>query len=185
MASQIRNNEALRKALQPAIQKACNYVIQKIWNENRELVRTIVYEAGMPKEYARTMGFLDSWEYTSEEHNPTSKDGYAKFYYKPNEMNIGSPNPGDPDYGQHVGVMGDYYGRSSRDYLADIIYHENGCRGAGPAFGEGYWRSARNAWKELNKRLGARLIKKWMKEGFERAGLTVQSHNAPITITKG
>lgn len=178
-----RNEDELRCVLRPALQKACNYVIQKIWNENRELVRVVVYESGMPEEYNRTMGFLNAWEVTAESHNPTNKDGYGCFYYKPNEMEVGSIDPDSPNYAQHIGVVGEYRGRSSREYLADIIYHENGCHGAGDAFGNGYWQKARNAWKELNKRLGARLIKKWMKEGFESAGLKVKSHNAPMQIT--
>ena len=52
-----RSEQELRKLLQPAIQKACNYVVQKIWNENKEIVRVVVYESGMPEEYNRSMGF--------------------------------------------------------------------------------------------------------------------------------
>ena len=181
---QAKNEEELRKALRPAIQKACNYVIQKIWNENREIVRVVVYEAGIPEEYNRTMGFLNAWEYTQESHNPTNKDGYAKFYYKPNEMNVGSTSYGASDYAQHIGVSGEYQGKDARYYLADIIYHMNGCNGAGDAFGDGYWRKARNAWVELNNRIGRRKIKQWFKEGFEKAGLTVKMHNEPIKVTE-
>lgn len=177
-----RNDAELRRVLQPAIQKACQYVIQKVWNENREVVRLVVYEAGMPEEYQRSYGFMDAWETTQEGHNPTNKDGYAKFYYKPNEMNLGSPRHGAPDYGQHIGVAGDYYNLDARQYLADIIYHANGCKGAGDAFGNGYWRKARNAWEELNKRIGRRKMKQWMKEGLEKAGLNVKMHNTAIHV---
>ena len=182
--AQARNEQELRQLLRPAIQKACNYVIQKIWNENREIVRVVVYEAGIPEEYNRTGEFLDAWDYTQESHNPTNKDGYAKFYYKPNEMSVGSINSGASDYAQHIGVSGEYQGSDARQYLADIIYHMNGCKGAGSAFGEGYWRKARNAWKELNKRVGRRKIKQWFKEGFEAAGLNVKMHNAAIAVTE-
>ena len=180
---QARNKDELRKLLQPAIQKACNYVIQKIWNENKEIVRVVVYESGMPEEYNRSMGFLNAWDYTQDTHNPTNKDGYAKFYYKPNNMGVGSVDYGAADFAQHIGVGGEYRGRDARYYLADIIYQENGCNGAGDLFGDGYWRKARNAWKVLNDRRGKRKMKQWMKEGLEAAGLTVQMHNKAIEVT--
>ena len=47
----------------------------------------------------------------------------------------------------------------------------------------GYWRKARNAWKELNDRIGRRKMKQWMKEGLEAAGLKVQMHNKAIEVT--
>lgn len=180
---QAKNSNELRKMLQPAIQQACNYVVQKVWNENREIVRVVVYEAGMPEQYERTYGFLEAWDITQEDHNPTNSDGYAKFYYKPNNMSVGSINKDSPDYAQHIGVGGSYQGLDSRKYLADIIYHAHGCAGAGPLFGNGYWRSARNAWQELIKRIGKRKVKQWMKEGLEHAGLNVQMHNAAIQVT--
>ena len=180
---QARNKDELRKLLQPAIQKACNYVVQKIWSENREIVKSVVYEAGIPEEYNRTNDFLNAWWYTSEHFNPTDKDGYARFYHTPHSMNVGSIDPSSDNFAQHIGIAGEYQGEDARYYLADIIYHENGCSGAGTAFGDGYWRKARNAWKELNKRIGRRKIKQWMKEGMEAAGLTVQMHNKAIEVT--
>ena len=102
-----RSEQELRKLLQPDIQKACNYVVQKIWNENKEIVRVVVYESGMPEEYNRSMGFLNAWDYTQDTHNPTNKDGYAKFYYKPNNMGVGSVDYGAADFAQHIGVGGE------------------------------------------------------------------------------
>ena len=175
---QARNNDELRRILRPAIQQACNYVIQKVWNENREIVRLVVYESGMPEEYNRSMGFLNAWDYTQDTHNPTNKDGYAKFYYKPNNMGVGSVNYGAPDFGQHIGVGGDFYGQDARPYLAELIY-----QGAtGSLFGDGAFRKQRDAWAELNKRIGRRKMKQWMQEGMEAAGLTVQMHNAPLHV---
>ncbi len=181
---QARNEDELRKMLQPAIQEACNYVVQKVWNENREIVRIVVYEAGMPEEYERTGGFLEAWDVTQPGHNPTNSDGYAKFYYKPNNMSVGSTDKASSNYAQHIGVGGTYQGMDARKYLADIIYHANGCAGAGPLFGNGYWRKARDAWTELNRRIGKRKMKQWMKEGLQAAGLTVQMHNKPIIVTE-
>ena len=97
-------------------------------------------------------------------------------------MGVGSVDYGAADFAQHIGVGGEYRGRDARYYLADIIYQENGCNGAGDLFGDGYWRKARNAWKVLNDRIGRRKIKQWMKEGMEAAGLTVQMHNTPLHV---
>lgn len=182
---QAKSKDELRSLLQPAIQKACDYVIQKIWNENREIVRVVVYEAGLPQEYKRTYGFLNAWNYTQGKHNLSrGHDARSEFYYNPNSMSVGSMIPGDDNFGQHIGIASPYEGEDARPYLADIIYHMNGCGGAGDAFGNGYWQKARNAWKELNERIGRRKIKQWMKEGLEMAGLTVQMHNTAIQVTE-
>ena len=51
--AQARNDDELRRILRPAIQQACNYVIQKVWNENREIVRLVVYGSVMPEKKKR------------------------------------------------------------------------------------------------------------------------------------
>lgn len=172
--------------MRPALQQVCNYVVQKIWNENREIVRRVVYESHLPEEYNRTGEFKEAWDYTDVNYNPTRMDGYGEFHYEPNNMSVGSADPNSDNYGQHIGVGPyKYYGEDARPYLADIIYHMNGCAGAGPAFGDGYWRKARNAWAELIRVIGKRKIKQWFKEGFEKVGFTVQMHNVPIDVQEG
>ena len=60
-----------------------------------------------------------------------------------------------------------------------MIY--NGATGS--LFGDGAFRKKRDAWEELNKRIGRRKMKQWMKEGLEAAGLKVQMHNKAIEVT--
>ena len=74
---------------------------------------------------------------------------------------------------------GDFYGQDARPYLAELIY--NGATGS--LFGDGAFRKKRDAWEELNKRIGRRKMKQWMKEGLEAAGLKVQMHNKAIEAT--
>lgn len=178
---QARSEQELRKALDLALQKAVNYVVQKIWNENREIVRVVVYEAYKPKEYERTGEFREAWEVTQEAHNPSGKDAYGKFYYKPNNMTVGSVDYDSPDYAQHIGVGPKFYGADARPYLADIIY---GATKWGRYFGDGEFQRKRDAWTELNKRIGKRKMKQWMKEGMEAAGLNVTMHNTAIFVTE-
>lgn len=177
---QARNEQELRNALDAALQKAVNYVVQKIWNENREVVRVVVYEAYNPEEYERTGEFREAWEVTQETHNTSGKDAYGKFYYEPNNMTTGSVDYGTPDYAQHIGVGPKFYGDASREYLADIIY---GAIKWGGYFGDNFPKK-RDAWTELNKRIGKRKLKQWMKEGMKAAGLNVTMHNTAISMTE-
>ena len=177
-----RSEVELRRMLKDPLQKAVQYVVQKIWNENREVVRLVVYEVYQPTEYDRTMGFLNAWDFTGEYYNPPSMNSVAhgEFYFKPSEMPLGSTDPNSGDYAQHIGIAGSYKGEDAREYLADIIY---GNIKWGSGFGIGDWQRKRDAWTELNKRIGRRKMKQWMKEGMEAAGLTVQMHNKAIEVT--
>ena len=60
--NQARNNQEVEQMLMPALEKAIDYVVQKIWNDNRELIRTIVYESYQPEEYERTGEFKEAWD---------------------------------------------------------------------------------------------------------------------------
>lgn len=177
-----RNDAELHKMLQDPIQKAVQYVVQKIWNENRELVRVMIYEAYTPTRYHRTREFLEAWDYTRETHNPHNSLGYGKFYYKPNSMSVGNyDNPSASDYAQHIGVAGGYKGKSSREYLADILYGEAKW---GLAFGNGSFIRQRNVYKELVKRIGKRKLLQWFSEGLSQQGIQYQRHNVGLQVTE-
>lgn len=175
------NDSQLRSILQKPLQDATDYVVQKIWNENKEIVRVVVYEAYSPELYNRSGEFRDAWNYTTGDHNVLSGQvATSEFYYNPESMSMGSPYPGGHDYAQHIGIAGKYKNVDARKYLADIIYQGL----SGSVFGSGPWTKKRDAWKELNKRIGKRKMKQWMKEGMEMAGLNVQMHNAAISVTE-
>lgn len=171
MADKIENDEELLKALRPAFQKACHYVAEKIYETNREIVQKVVYDVDDPSVYERTGEFLNAWAVTKDDFNK-SKYAYSKFYHRPAAMTTGSPNYGDPNYAQHVGVSGDYYGKASKEYLAEIIYEGM----AGPIFGHGYWTKKRNAWEALIKEIDKWAIRNWFEEAMEAQGVKLHRH---------
>ena len=170
-----RSEQELRNLLRSPIQKAINYVLDKIYDENIAVVHDVVYMAYNPEDYNRTGDLYRAW---STESKSTSSAAQGEFKYDYSKMSIGSTDPQSSNFAQHIGVGGDFYGQDARPYLAELIY-----QGAtGSLFGDGAFRKQRDAWAELNKRIGRRKMKQWMKEGMEAAGLTVQMHNAPLHV---
>ena len=171
-----RSEQELRNMLRSPIQKAINYVLDKIYDENIAVVHDVVYMAYSPEDYNRTGDLYRAW---STESKSTSSAAQGEFKYDYSKMSIGSTDPQSSNFAQHIGVGGDFYGQDARPYLAELIY-----QGAtGSLFGDGAFRKQRDAWAELNKRIGRRKMKQWMKEGMEAAGLTVQMHNKAIEVT--
>ena len=171
-----RSEQELRNLLRSPIQKAINYVLDKIYDENISVVHDVVYMAYSPEDYNRTGDLYRAWS-TESKSTPSAAQGEFKYDYS--KMSIGSTDPQSSNFAQHIGVGGDFYGQDARPYLAELIY-----QGAtGSLFGDGAFRKQRDAWAELNKRIGRRKIKQWMKEGMEAAGLTVQMHNKAIEVT--
>lgn len=178
MPPSARNNKEVLAMLHSPISKAINYVIDKIYDENIGAIHDIVYMAYSPEEYERTGDFYRAWGAgTTKVVNERTVEG--EFKYNPDKMSIGSTDPNSSNYGQHIGLAGDFYGQDARPYLAELIY--NGATGS--LFGDGAFRKKRDAWEELNKRIGRRKMKQWMKEGLEAAGLKVQMHNKTIEVT--
>ena len=164
--------------LHSPIAKAINYVIDKIYDENIGAIHDIVYMAYSPEEYERTGDFYRAWGAgTTKVVNERTVEG--EFKYNPDKMSIGSTDPNSSNYAQHIGVYGKFEKEDARPYLAELIY--NGATGS--LFGDGAFRNKRDAWEELNKRIGRRKMKQWMKEGLEAAGLKVQMHNKAIEVT--
>ena len=175
---QVRSEDELRRALRQPLQEAVDYVMDKIYDENIGAIHDIVYMAYSPEEYERTGDFYRAWGAgTTKVVNERTVEG--EFKYNPDKMSIGSTDPNSSNYGQHIGLAGDFYGQDARPYLAELIY--NGATGS--LFGDGAFREKRDAWEELNKRIGKRKMKQWMKEGLEAAGLKVQMHNKAIEVT--
>ena len=171
-----RSEQELRNLLRSPIQKAINYVLDKIYDENISVVHDVVYMAYSPEDYNRTGDLYRAW---STESKSTSSAAQGEFKYDYSKMSIGSTDPQSSNFAQHIGVGGDFYGQDARPYLDELIY-----QGAnGSLFGDGAFRKQRDAWAELNKRIGRRKMKQWMKEGMEAAGLTVQMHNKAIEVT--
>ena len=172
-----RSEQELRNMLRSPIQKAINYVLDKIYDENISVVHDVVYMAYSPEDYNRTGDLYRAW---STESKSTSSAAQGEFKYDYSKMSIGSTDPKSSNFAQHIGVGGDFYGQDARPYLAELIYQGK----TGALFGNGAFRKKRDAWLELNKRIGRRKMKQWFKEGFEKAGLTVKMHNEAIKVTE-
>lgn len=171
-----RNNLEVSKLFTPLIEQAVDYVMQKIWNENRETIRLNVYEQYDPVRYNRTGEFRDAW--SSEIQSNTNKGKVqGEFFFDANKLTPGDDNPNSSRYGQHVSAIDRTL---IGEALAEIIFEGK----AGPAFGHGTetgaWHEKRDAWEHLVKKVGDRNLKKWMGEGLEKAGLKIQSHGTSL-----
>lgn len=170
----------LETVLNKKLQIAVDYLIKKIWEENRSVVEEVVYKAYNPTKYERTGEFKEAWEtQVTTEGNKIQ----GQFNYAPDKITT-------RNFIQHEEQV--------VEYLADIIYQglsgdfgigpntKNGKRYAknNPLFQGQAWTQKRDAWKELENRLGARKLKAWMKEGFAKAGLAVKSNRTSWGVKK-
>lgn len=173
MSNQARNDAELRRMFEKPLKEAVDYIVQKIWNENKELVRQIVYEAYLPQNYNRTGQFQKAWDFDVESSADDEKIAQGAFYYNPNTMSRGSTDPQSSDFGQHISIID---GADMRPYLADIIY--NG------AYGRAWMNGAgkRDAWDALINSVGKQKMKQWLKEGMQKAGLQGTLHTTPIEV---
>ena len=174
--AQARNDAQLKAMLLPKIKIAVDYLVQKIWKENQEIVKQVVYEAYSPKEYERSGQFKQAWE-TDVKTAGSVVEG--QFKYDPRLLDV------VPEKGQHSSIAYNTEGDPMTTYLAEIIYQglagdftgEYKYASQNPRFAGEAWTKKRDAWKQLQDRLDRTLLKKWMMEGFNKAGLSVQSHN--------
>lgn len=178
--NQTRNNSELQRALLRQLEQAVDYVVQKIWNENREIIRHVVYESYQPEVYKRTDEFRNAWR-TETNTSISGSKTTGHFSYDPSKL---TPNA---DLGQHASLAN---GKPMQTYLAEIIYEGM----AGAIYGKGYasdsrfagqaWTEKRNAWVELEKWLGKENLKKLFEDGMDKAGLNYKRHNTAIQVRK-
>ena len=178
MGIQIRNDFELYKIFTPKLKEAVDYVVNKIWNENKELVEKMVYDAYEPTVYNRTGEFKEAWN-TETTSSIFSGRVEGKFYYDWSKLTPGDDDPNSPRYGQHVSAIDRFL---MTEYLAEVIYEGL----AGPAFGhgvqEGAWAKKRDVWEELNKVVGKRKLKQWFQEGCDKVGLPVVAHKTALGV---
>ena len=168
MALSAKNNQELENILMPALEKAIDYVVQKIWNDNRELIRTIVYESSQSEEYERTGEFKEAWD-TDVKRLGNFVHGEMK--YDPRELTV---NYSKWQHGS------EYLQQPMTTYLAEIIYQGLSV----DLFGEGTWTKKRDVWEALNKKIGIRKIKQYFEEGMRKNGLNFRGHTASVQVTK-
>lgn len=168
MALSAKNNQELENILMPALEKAIDYVVQKIWNDNRELIRTIVYESYQPEEYERTGEFKEAW---GTDVKRLGNFVHGEMKYDPRELTV---NYSKWQHGS------EYLQQPMTTYLAEIIYQGL----SGDLFGEGTWIKKRDVWEALNKKIGIRKIKQYFEEGMRKNGLNFRGHTASVQVTK-
>nr|DAH32564.1 MAG TPA: hypothetical protein [Caudoviricetes sp.]DAM99661.1 MAG TPA: hypothetical protein [Caudoviricetes sp.] len=173
MAQSARNDAELDRIFMPLLKNAVDYVVQKIWNENRELVRQIVYESYTPEEYSRTGEFKQAWD-TDVKTVQNVVEGTFKF--DPRLLTVN---------GEHHGSIID--GQPMTTYLAEVIYeglsgaiYQSGYAKNAPRFKGQAWTKKRDVWTALIKWLGKDNMRKLFEEGMRKQGITFQRRQAGI-----
>lgn len=153
----IRNESQLQAAIAQALVPVINRVLERIVEDNRDLIQKYIYDNDTPAVYERTEEFKEAWE--TQPAEVTGDHVKGEFSYAPDKMSV------DPGAFQH----GSYYYSPNdiREYLAEIIYQG----GAGPMFGEGFWRNKRDVWNMLIKHLGKRQILTYVSDALKAEGI--------------
>lgn len=148
----INNQSELDKAIALQVSIALGYAIDKLLDELKGNIDRIVYGAGSPNYYERTMEFEKSWE-TSK---PVIKGKFAEAELFQNPMSMSL----DRDNYTH----GSNYPKANdvREGLADIIFNGE----SGLLFGEGFWTQARDAWTPTVECLDNGKFMAWFNEGM-------------------
>ena len=104
------NNNALQAAVVADLKNVVDYVVQKLWEENRDLIQKIVYDGYQPEEYERTNEFKEAW---NTEVKTLNNFVQGEFKYDSRLLTV------DTDNGQHSSLVD---GPPMTEYLAEVIY---------------------------------------------------------------
>lgn len=178
MAVQITNESQLISIFVPKLKEAVDYIVQKIWNENKELIQMIVYDSYEPSRYNRTGEFKEAW---NTKVNTQGNHIEGEFYYDWNKLTPGDDDPESPRYGQHVSAIDRFL---MTEYLIEVIYQGL----AGPAFGHGVqtgtWANKRDAWSALDKWLTKDTFRRIFEEGMTKAGISWKRNKGGVKVEK-
>ena len=178
----ITNNNALQAAVVADLKNVVDYVVQKLWEENRDLVQKIVYDGYQPEEYERTNEFKEAW---NTEVKTLNSFVQGEFKYDSRLLTV------DTDNGQHSSLVD---GTPMTEYLAEVIYE--GLSGAiyepGYAKNSGYfkgqaWTKKRDVWDALNDKLGKKTLRQYFEEGMRKQGIAYRRNRTggvQVTIEK-
>ena len=173
----ITNNNALQAAVVADLKNVVDYVVQKLWEENQELVQRIVYDGYQPEEYERTDEFKEAWNTDVKSLRDTVQ---GEFKYDSRLLTV------DADNGQHSSLVD---GTPMTEYLAEVIYEglsgaiyepgyaKNSARFAGQA-----WANKRDVWSALLKWFNKAKLKQLFEEGMRQQGMSFIKHNVAIKV---
>lgn len=166
----IRNETQLQVVIAQALVSVVNRVLERIVEDNRGLIQEYIYDNDTPAVYERTEEFKEAWE--TQSAKVTGDHVKGEFSYAPDKMSV------DPGAFQH----GSYYYNPNdvREYLATLIYEG----GAGPMFGEGFWRNKRDVWDRLIKHLGKRRLLSYVSDALKAEGIAFKRDvKTPLEVT--
>ena len=173
----ITNNNALQAVVVADLKNVVDYVVQKLWEENRDLVQKIVYDGYQPEEYERTDEFKEAWDTDVKSLRDTVQ---GEFKYDSRLLTV-------TDNGQHSSLVD---GTPMTEYLAEVIYEglsgaiyepgyaKNSARFAGQA-----WANKRDVWSALLKWFNKAKLKQLFEEGMRQQGVNFIRHNVAIKVT--
>ena len=174
----ITNNNALQAAVVADLKNVVDYVVQKLWEENQELVQRIVYDGYQPEEYERTDEFKEAWDTDVKSLRNTVQ---GEFKYDSRLLTV------DTDNGQHSSLVD---GTPMTEYLAEVIYeglsgaiYEPGYAKNSSRFKGQEWTDKRDAWYALLKWFSKSKLRQLFEEGMRKEGLDFIKHNVAINVT--
>ena len=174
----ITNNNALQAAVVADLKNVVDYVVQKLWEENRDLIQKIVYDGYQPEEYERTNEFKEAWNTDVKTLNNFVQ---GEFKYDSRLLTV------DTDNGQHSSLVD---GTPMTEYLAEVIYdglsgaiYEPGYAKNSSRFKGQPWANKRDVWSALLKWFNKTKLRQLFEEGMRKEGLDFIKHNVAINVT--
>ena len=146
---------------------ALDYAMEKLLEQLKINIEKIVYGAGSPNYYERTMEFLNSWE-TSK---PIIKGNIVESELFQNTFAMQS----DPDNFTHGSYW--YTNNDVREFMAEIIFEGL----SGPMFGTGFWSVARDAWTPTLIHLENGDFDRWFADAMRMQGEDSFTFNISFT----
>lgn len=173
----ITNNNALQAAVVADLKNVVDYVVQKLWEENRDLIQKIVYDGYQPEEYERTNEFKEAW---NTEVKTLNNFVQGEFKYDSRLLTV------DTDNGQHSSLVD---GTPMTEYLAEVIYdglsgaiYEPGYAKNSSRFKGQPWANKRDVWSALLKWFNKTKLRQLFEEGMRKEGLDFIKHNVAINV---
>ena len=174
----ITNNNALQAAVVADLKNVVDYVVQKLWEENRDLVQKIVYDGYQPEEYERTNEFKEAWNTDVKTLNSFIQ---GEFKYDSRLLTV------DTNNGQHSSLVD---GTPMTEYLAEVIYdglsgaiYEPGYAKNSSRFKGEAWANKRDVWSALLKWFNKTKLRQLFEEGMRQQRMNFIRHNVAIKVT--
>lgn len=146
------NSAELNADFENIMDKAVNYVIDKILEEYKKDIDAIIYGAGTPMVYQRTYEFKDSWRAEVKNVTRGAKGNIHQDY------NVMTYNPSLRQHGTNKEDL--------REKLATMLFEGVGNK-------DTWYNQPRDAWTPLIEMLDGGKIDQWFQEAMRLQGLKV------------